>query len=76
MNVRQGAGTGALLLYAGGASRLAEHPALSHEDDMAVRELLLELTSQAIRVTSLAKFRDDSQVIGRNLPLLDSVEAL
>ncbi len=48
MNVREGAGTGALLLYAGGAGRLAEHPTLSDEDNVTVRELLLELTGQPV----------------------------
>ena len=37
MDARERAGTGALLLYAGVAGGLAEHPALSNEDDMTVR---------------------------------------
>ena len=49
MDARERAGTGALLLYAGVAGGLAEHPALSNEDDMTVRELLLELPGQPSR---------------------------
>ena len=46
MDVGEGAATGTLLLDAGGPGGLAQHPALSNEDDMAVGELLLELTGQ------------------------------
>lgn len=50
---RQGAGTGALLLLVGagvgGALGLRKDAALSNEEDVAVGELLLKLTGQAMR---------------------------
>lgn len=42
----EGAAARPLLHDTGGAGGLAEHPALRNKDDMAVRELLLELTGQ------------------------------
>jgi hypothetical protein len=49
----EGTGTRALLLLAGLASRLADHTALSNKNDVAIRKLLLELTSEpkVIRIT-------------------------
>lgn len=46
MDVREGAATGALLLDTRSPGGLAEHTALSNEDDVAVGELLLELPGQ------------------------------
>ena len=40
------AATGTLLLDTGGAGGLAQHPTLGNEDDVAVRELLLEFPGQ------------------------------
>jgi hypothetical protein len=47
VNLLEGAGTGALLLDAGATGGLAHHAALADEDDVAVRELLLELAGEA-----------------------------
>ena len=46
MDVGEGAAAGALLLDTRSARRLAKHATLGDEDDVAVRELLLELTGQ------------------------------
>jgi len=45
---REGSATRTLLLDAGSARRLAQHPALSDEDDVPVGELLLQLTGQPL----------------------------
>jgi hypothetical protein len=48
----QSAGTGALLVLVGarvdGALRAGQNAALSNEEDVAVRELLLQLAGQAV----------------------------
>ena len=50
VNLLEGARTGALLLDARAAGGLAHHAALADEDDVAVRELLLELAGEAAEV--------------------------
>ena len=46
MNDGKGAGTGTLLTDLGVTGWFAEHAALSEEDDVSVRKLLLELTGE------------------------------
>src|SRR5262245_42263474 len=46
MDVGQGPATRTFLLDPGCAGRFAQHPALSNKDNVAVRELLLELSRQ------------------------------
>ena len=49
MNGSQGAGTGAHLLGTGSTGRLGHDAALSQEDNVAIRELLLELTGESVK---------------------------
>lgn len=50
MDVGQGAAARPLLLDTRSASGLAQHPALGNEDNMAVREFLLQFASQPRQV--------------------------
>lgn len=72
VDVGERAVTGALLLYAGGTGGLAQHPALCDEDDVALGELLLQLSCQSAHTESASGLRRD--VI--NAPLLDFPECL
>ena len=49
MDLLQSAGSWSGLLCSGNAARLADHSALSNEDDMAVAELLLELSCETMK---------------------------
>lgn len=79
MDGRQGAGAGALLLLgvagAGRALGAGEDAARGQDQDVAVRELLLELTGEAAWESVAALHCQLSERV-RNLPLLDTVEAL
>lgn len=79
MDGRQGAGAGALLLLgvagAGRALGAGEDAARGQDQDVAVRELLLELPGEAAW-ESVAAFHCQLSERVRNLPLLDTVEAL
>ena len=57
VNLLEGARARALLLDARAAGRLAHHAALADEDDVAVRELLLELAGKAARTGEGASAR-------------------
>lgn len=79
----EGARTGALLLLgvarAGGALGAGEDAARGEDQDVAVRELLLELAGEAERSDQYASTRCDDTSTARmveNLPLLDTVESL
>lgn len=50
MDISQSAGPWSLLLDARGTSGLGKGTSLGNKDDMAIRELLLQLPCQAIRV--------------------------
>lgn len=56
MDSSESAGPGALLLDTAAAARLGKDAALSKEDNVAVRELLLELTGQAVEIASATQF--------------------
>ena len=71
----KGAAAGTLLHDAGGTGGLAQHPALGNEDDMAVRELLLELPGQPSTNNVNPSSLDAFGWIG-SAPLLDLVESL
>lgn len=77
MDSGKSARTGALLLLgvarAGGALGAGENTTRSEDEDVAVRELLLQLTGQA---TALSVMRVGCKTRRNNLPLLDTVEAL
>jgi hypothetical protein len=78
---REGARAGALLLLgvarAGAALGGREDAARGEEQDVAVRELLLQLTGEAASCQFSPKLDDViSTVEGGNSPLLDTVEAL
>jgi len=49
----EGTAAGSLLLNAGVTGGLAQHPALGNEDDVTVRELLLEFPGQPMRYIPL-----------------------
>lgn len=77
----EGPRAGALLLEgvagAGGALGAREDAARGEEDDVAVRELLLELAGQAAGVVSIQFVMDGRQLTwDLDIPLLDPVEAL
>jgi hypothetical protein len=50
VDVGECAATRPLLLDTGGTGRLAEHPALSNENDMAVGKLLLQLPCEPMNL--------------------------
>lgn len=67
---------GALLLDARDTGRLAHHAALADEDDVAVRELLLELASEAGLGCRTSARGSASARRGKDVPALDLVESL
>ena len=72
VDAREGAATGPLLLHPRSTGGLAQHPSLGNENDMAVRELLLELTGQPACKSAFGTFASSA----RYTPLLDLVEGL
>ncbi len=73
MHVRESAATRSLLFYSRGTGGLAQHPALSNENNMSVGELLLQFPCQPARVCrkQMALYPKVSY-----LPELDPVESL
>lgn len=51
MDRGEGSATGSLLLDTGVTGGLGEDSALGDEDDVTVRELLLELTGESMQIT-------------------------
>jgi len=79
VNLLEGARARALLLDARAAGRLAHHAALADEDDVAVRELLLELAGEAARTGEGASATLEREHEGGRRgdgPALDLVEGL
>ena len=78
MDSGESPGAGALLLLgvarAGGALGLRQDAARSQDQDVAVRELLLQLAGEAAK--SYQRIEERTDVIEKHIPLLDTVETL
>ena len=48
VNLLEGSASGSLLLHSGNTGGLSHHSSLSDEDNVSVRELLLELSSKSV----------------------------
>lgn len=76
MNAGEGPAAGTLLLDTGSTGGLAQHPALGNENNVAVRELLLELTGQPRLLGCKAQYTCYVASLRGCAPLLDLVERL